>query len=158
MGVLYLLCLFALEESHLFALIFWAIWWCNSPPFTSWISPLEPRMFRFLSNITGGELLSTFKYFSSARMGCRFAQKLNAAAAVAVVLTPLHILLLLSLAFVLYLWVFATTEWWLGCTATMLYDLQTSPLLFCCFSLQLCNSHLWLSPALQQCVGDCWER
>lgn len=146
MGVLYLLSLFALEESHLFALILGAIGLCNGPPFTSWILPLEPRMFRFLSNITGGELLWTFKHFSSVWMGCRFAQKLNAAAAGAVVLTPLHILFFLSPAFVLILWVFCNNR-------MVICKLHHSS-----FVVFLCISHPRLSPALQQCVRDCWER
>lgn len=40
-----------------------------------------------------------------------------------------------SVGFLLFFFFILSTEWWLGCTATMLYDLQTSPLLFCCFSL-----------------------
>lgn len=81
MSVLYLLCLF--EESLLFAFTLLAIWQCNVPPFTSWRSSLELRVFWTLSNITGGELRCKFEHFSKERM------------TVAVLLTPLHFYLLL---------------------------------------------------------------
>lgn len=97
-------------------------------------------MFRSLSNMTGGELLCKFKHFSLERMGCRFAQSSMLQRPVLYywhLCTSSSFYLPLLFSFCGFLGVFLTltTEWWLGSTATMLYDLQTSPLLFCCFSL-----------------------
>lgn len=111
MGAPYLLCQFALEESHLFALILRAVWKRSIPPFASWVS----------------SLLCEFKHLL---LGLQSCAELHAAAASSAVMTPLHAPFYSSPAFVLPLWVLF--EWRLGRTATALYGLQTLPLLCCC--------------------------